>query len=297
VALAPVAADRYRFLLVNALQPSISTLDMSSMIDAHYPYIAVPETLLSRPSVRQAQLMVKPHLSNTYSGSASMGQGNFHAVYFLPKHEIVLDVQTSTPLHVNDHQLMGQDPGRQDRTSVRWTADLSKLRPDASRVKRELVDLAKDPPVELVAAYLDITHGEVSVENVIGAGTPDKHHQFLNARKAVSRALGFQTVVELDVRKPPSIILRSRGPEPPLKLAFVDAPRYDLLIDNSMLTDITQVNMANDNQMPPTGPYYHYEVMYKLARTRPAKAMVPVPALPALDPPVTKCSPTTLMTK
>ena len=299
MALAPVGRNYWRALLVNALKASVSTLNSMEMIERHFPYIAIPVSLLDSASIQKAQLMVKPHF-HTEAQDPPMSAQEFHAVYFLPHHEIALTVKTSTSLNVQAMPLGSADPSSGDKYSVRWTSDLSVLRKDAAKVRPDLVNVNAEPPIDTVSAYMDIRKGTVSVGAIQGAGAPDAHHQFLNADVSGSRALGFETVISMDLDAVPSIVLRSRlRGEKPVTLTFKSADMYMLLIDNSTLFDLTQVVRAMPViREPILGPYYHYEAMYKLSEKQPKKIMVPVPPLSnVLDPPIVKCSPTSLLKK
>jgi len=313
-ALVRVNECHWRVVLPNALYPRVSKLDPCCIIEEHYANIALPEDDIDRDADCRANFKGRIHIMDErHMDTAPMSERKpemlfhcrpFYDVFLTPHHEIKLHgVSKSQRLDVDLYDIdTSRPPSEQEHPgSLRWTADICRISHPAPKIKCEVI--RPDPPIDLVAAYLDIFHGEIRAAAII----PQDRYTFINSgrKQTPSQCLAFEVIITLNIEEKASIELRDRRCDcdhapchhDNLKIKLKKERDIMMVIDNAPLEDIIAIRRTVGTEPTFSGePFYHFEIMYDLLQGEYGqKIFMPVAPeylhAPHMCPPFTRCSP------
>jgi len=309
----------WRVVLPNALHPRVSRLDPCCIIEEHYANIAFAESDIDPYASAEANFKGRIHVMDMrHADMTPMSEMKaeklyqkrpFYDVFLTPHHEIKLHgVDKGQKLDIDLTEIdPSQPPGEHNcPTSLQWTADVGRIATKPPKVRCEV--LRPEPPIDLVAAYLDIFHGEVRAGSII----PQDRYSFINTgqENTPTQCLAFEVIITMNIREKASIELRDRRcrcreghcHHDHLMIHFKEGKNVTVVIDNAPLEDILEIRRTVGTEPSFSGePFYHFEIVYNLLEEEPGqKIFMPVAPeylhAPHLCPPHSRCSPLTTLT-
>jgi len=310
--LVKINKHQWRVVLPNAMRPTVSRLDPSCIIEEHYPNIALPEDDIDAEAQRRANFKGRIHLedvrhmqTDAMSCSDTLFDPHpFYDVFLTPYHEIQIHGITGPKLRVcDDYVADPSKPPTGKKLPLRYTADLRNIPKYPLPVKD---DVFTDPPIDLVAAYLDLKKGEICAQTLI----EQDMYTFINSGQAATpkQLLAFEISIMLELDDDAYIYLRDRrdpkelarqgcGPDN-LTIELNTDHNITMVIDNAPLEDILAIRYQVGIEPSFSGePFYHFEVIHNLLELDDPKKEILLPVAPEynyaphLCPPHTRCVP------